>query len=309
MQLTSLATSSPGGNGHSGTFLEYKGPQDIKIDAGCDNIDVNYLPLYGLPLAAGRNLLPADTAGAYLLNESAAKALGFQHPADALGKLLTCGWGGMTGPVVGVVKDFHATSYHDPIKPFFFLSTNRWGSIISAKLAAAYRTPASAKTLIDRMEHSFKSVYPDANFNTQFFDEAIANLYERERKTAQIMNLAMAIAIFISCMGLFGLAAYTASQRTREIGIRKVLGANVPHLVTLLSRDFIALVLLAALIAGPIAGWAMNQWLQDFAYRTDISWWIYAVAGLGAIAIALLTVSFQAVRAARANPVESLRSE
>jgi len=123
------------------------------------------------------------------------------------------------------------------------------------------------------------------------------------------MNIAMGIAIFISCMGLFGLAAFTANQRTREIGIRKVLGASVPHLVSLLSREFIVLVGLSTLIAAPVAGWAMHQWLQDFAYRTSMPWWIYVLAGTAAVAIALLTISFQAIRAATANPVRSLRSE
>ena len=309
VQMVSLATSSPAGGFHSGTYLAPQGAMDAKIDAGCDRIDPNYLPLYGLTLVAGRNLFPADSSGAYLINETAAKALGFKHPADALGRQLTCGWGGIVGPVVGVVKDFHASSYHEAIKPFFYLPGKEWDGLISVKLTAANRTPAQANVLLGRIEKSFKAVYPQNNFSARFFDEAIAKLYEREQKTAQIMNLAMAIAIFISCMGLFGLAAFTANQRTRELGIRKVLGAGVPHLVSLLSRDFIGLVLLSTIIAGPIAGWAMHKWLQDFAYRTTVPWWIYAVAGAGAVVIALATVSFQAIRAATANPVESLRSE
>jgi putative ABC transport system permease protein len=310
VQRTSLATSSPGSASHSGTFLALQGATDAaKIDAGCDAIDPNHLPLYGLTLVAGCNLFPADSSGAYILNEAAAKALGFHHPADAIGRQLTSGWGGMDGPVVGIVKDFHSGSYHEAIKPFFFLPGKGRGRIISVKLTAANHTPAQAGVLLDRMEKTFKAVYPQSNFSARFFDESLAKLYEREQKTAQIMNLAMAIAIFISCMGLFGLAAFTASQRTKEIGIRKVLGAGVPHLVSLLSADFVRLVLLAVVIAGPLAGWAMHQWLQDFAYRTTVPWWIYVAAGLGAIVIALLTVSFQAIRAATANPVESLRSE
>jgi len=309
VRLASLATESPEAEGHNGTFLEYKGAADVKIDAGCDLMDTNYLSLYGFHLVAGRNLFPADSAGAYIINETAAKALGFHQPADALGKLLTCGWGGLTGPVVGIVKDFHAESYRSAIKPFFYIPNKGRGGLVSLKLTAATRTADAAKTLIGRVEHSFKAIFPNTNFNAAFFDESIAKLYEREQKTAQIMNLAMAIAIFISCMGLFGLAAYTASQRTREIGIRKVLGASVPHLVSLLSRDFVVLVLLSTGIAVPIAGWVMHKWLEDFAYRTSVPWYIYAVAGTGAVAIALITVSFQAVRAATANPVEALRSE
>ncbi|HEY4335860.1 MAG TPA: FtsX-like permease family protein [Puia sp.] len=309
VQLASLASGSPAGSGHPGTVLQYKGQADVKIEAGCDIIDANYVRIYGLSLLAGRNLFAADSAGAYMINESASRGLGFQHPADALGKVLTSGFGGFTGPIVGVLRDFHAESYHEAIKPFFYVAKKDWSNLISLKLTAAKHTPETAKILIGRLEHTFRIVCPDANFNARFFDEAIAQLYAREQNTAQIINIAMAIAIFISCMGLFGLAAYTASQRTREIGIRKVLGASVPHLVSLLSRDFVVLVLLSTLIAAPIAAWGMHQWLQDFVYRTSVPWWIYATAGLGAIAIALITVSFQAIRAATANPVEALKSE
>jgi putative ABC transport system permease protein len=159
------------------------------------------------------------------------------------------------------------------------------------------------------VETTFKKIYPETSFEARFFDEALQKLYEREQQTAQIINIAMGIAIFISCMGLFGLAAFTANQRTKEIGIRKVLGATVPDLAALLSREFIVLVVLAVFIAAPLAGWGIHKWLEDFAYRTTMPWWIYALAGAAAITIALLTVSFQAIKAATANPVDSLRSE
>ena len=141
------------------------------------------------------------------------------------------------------------------------------------------------------------------------FDETIAAFYEKEEKTAQLMNTAMVIAIFISCMGLFGLAAFMAQQRTKEIGIRKVLGATVADITSMLSKDFLKLVLIALVIAAPIAWYFMNQWLEDFAYRTTISWWIFIVAGLAAVVITLCTISFQAIKAALVNPVKSLRSE
>ncbi|HEY4111140.1 ABC transporter permease [Puia sp.] len=310
VQSISMNSSTPQADGHSGTFLEHDGGVKARIDgAGCAQIDTSYLPLYGLTLVAGHNIVPGDSSSEYLLNETAARALGFRRPEDAIGQTMSSGFGGLVGPVIGVVKDFHSNSYHDAITPFFFIPLNGWDRHLSIKLTAANRTPAQARVLLDKMEHSFKTIYPDATFTARFFDETIAKLYEREQKTAEVMNLAMAIAIFISCMGLFGLAAYTAAQRTREIGIRKVLGASVPHLVSLLSREFVALVLLSTGIAAPIAGWAMTKWLQDFAYRTSIPVWIYFVAGAGAVVIALLTVSFQAIRAATANPVESLRSE
>ena len=317
VQQISLAGGSPQSKDHGGTYLEYKGKgaTDIKIDVDINIIDTNFIPLYGLTLLAGRNFHAGDTSHGfegtryYIVNETAAKALGFQHPADAVGKLVSSGFNGQIGPILGVIKDWHAKSLHETIRPFFFTTNPGRGNIVAIKLASANRSAADVKGLLAKVEIAFKQVFPHSNFTTRFFDDAIADLYERDRKTSQIMNLSMAVAIFISCMGLFGLAAFTASQRTREIGIRKVLGAGVPGLVTMLSKEFVLLVGLATLIAAPIAGWAMHQWLQDFAYRTTVPWWIYAIAGLGAVIIALLTVSFQAIRAARANPVESLRSE
>jgi putative ABC transport system permease protein len=177
------------------------------------------------------------------------------------------------------------------------------------KLSSASLSAGQVKGLLGKMEAAFKKIYPADVFQSRFFDESLERLYNQERKTAQILNIAMGIAILISCMGLFGLAAFTANQRTREIGIRKVLGAGVLQLVSLLSREFILLVVLSTLIAAPVAGWSMHQWLQDFAYRTSMPWWIFVLAGVAAVAIALLTVSYQAIRAATANPVRSLRVE
>ncbi len=327
VQQVSLSGGSPEATGHGGTFLEYKGRTVTRIEAGCDLIDTNYMSVYGLNLLAGRNFFVADTqrqgsdpasAGsgpvqtpyqAFILNETAAKSLGFPRPADAVGQQVKSGFGSITGPVVGIVRDFHAESLHEKIQPFFFTTRHHGGAMLSIKLSTAALSPGQVKTLITQLEVDFKKVYPESAFQGRFFDEALERQYNREQQTAQIMNIAMGIAIFISCMGLFGLAAFTANQRTREIGIRKVLGASVTQLVSLLSREFILLVGLSTLIAAPVAGWVMHQWLQDFAYRTSMPWWIYVLAGVAAVAIALLTVSFQAFRSATANPVESLRSE
>jgi ABC-type antimicrobial peptide transport system permease subunit len=165
------------------------------------------------------------------------------------------------------------------------------------------------KTLMTNLESVYKKIYPGTAFQSRFFDESLEQLYTQERQTSQILNIAMSIAIFISCMGLFGLATFTANQRTREIGIRKVLGAGVPQLVTLLSMEFILLVGLSTVIAAPLAGWGTHQWLQNFAYRTSMPWWLFVLAGVAATVIALLTVSLQTIRAAMANPVKSLRVE
>ncbi|HLX67294.1 MAG TPA: FtsX-like permease family protein, partial [Puia sp.] len=191
-----------------------------------------------------------------------------------------------------------------------FISTDqRSARDISVKLATKGRTAEDMTAALGKLAEAWKEVYPAKKFEFAFFDETIARLYDKEKKLAEILDLAMGVAIFISCMGLGGLAAFVAEQRTKEIGIRKVLGATVMNIVTMLSREFVWLVGLAIGIASPVAWYFMHVWLQDFAYRVPISWWIYAMAGGGAIAIALMTVSFQAVRAATVNPVESLRAE
>jgi len=327
VQQVSLNTASPQSTSHMmfGTLLEYKGATDVKIQPGGDEIDTGYLSLYGMTLVAGRNFQLSDTARrqlpargsapaqtayrAYILNESAARALGFNRPADIVGQQVTSGLGMQSGPVIGVVKDFHSDNMHEKIRPFFFSTQTGSASQLSVKLSSAGVSASKLSTLISNMGSVFKKIYPGTPFQSQFFDESLEQLYTQERQTSQIMNIATGIAIFISCMGLFGLAAFTANQRTREISIRKVLGADVPHLVSLLSREFILLVGLSTIIAAPLAGWGMHEWLQGFAYRTSMPWWIFMLAGVTAMVIALLTVSFQAIRAATANPVKSLKVE
>jgi putative ABC transport system permease protein len=325
VRQVSLNTADPQTLHHEflGTSLEYKGPTDVTIVPGGDFIDTGYISLYGLTLVAGRDFYLSDTARksipasgsapaqpgyhGIILNETAARALGFNRPADAVGKQMING--PISGPVIGVVKDFHSDDMHQKIRPFIFSTEAGTASQLSVKLSSAGLSAARVKTLMTNMESVYKKIYPGTAFQSRFFDESLEQLYTQERQTSQILNIAMGIAIFISCMGLFGLAAFTANQRTREIGIRKVLGAGVPQLVSLLSREFILLVGLSTVIAAPVAGWAMHRWLQDFAYRTSIPWWIYVVAGVAAVVIALLTVCHQAFRAATANPVKSLRVE
>ena len=319
VRQVSISSNSPGAHGHNGTVLENRGATYVRIDAGYDFVDTGFMSLYGLNLISGRNFFPSDTVRwgsspatgyrAFIINETAAKALGFSRPADAVGHRVSSALGGVIGPVLGVVKDFHSTSLREKIEPFFFTYEDGAGGLLSVKLASDNLSGATMKGVLARMEALFKRTYPKEQFNSRFFDESIARLYEQEQQTSQMMSLAMGIAIFVSCIGLFGLAAFTANQRTKEIGIRKVLGASVPQIASLLSREFIVLVMLATLIAAPLAGWGIHQWLRDFAYRTTMPWWIYVLSGFVAIVIALLTVSFQAIRAASANPANSLKVE
>ncbi|MGB4399011.1 MAG: FtsX-like permease family protein, partial [Daejeonella sp.] len=201
---------------------------------------------------------------------------------------------------IGVAKDFHFTSLHDPITPVMMVLGKDNGNMI-----AKIRTTDVAG-LISSMKSKWTAEEP---FSYSFMDERFSNTYLAEQKVGNILNIFAGITIFVACLGLFGLATFTAQQRTKEIGVRKVLGASVAGIVTLLSKDFIKLVLVAIVLASPVAWYLATVWLEDFAYRIDVSWWMFVMAGVAAVIIALITVSFQAIKAALMNPVESLRSE
>ena len=309
VQMVSMHMETPAAKGHPGTFIAYMGKEEKKVDASFDMCDANYVPLFGLKIIAGRNVLPSDTIREFLVNETCARALGFYRPEEAIGKTVNIGMNGGKGPVVGIIKDFHSRSLHEPITPFF-ISSFKWGERdISIKLSTRGKGAGHFNAALVGIRKYWKEIYPNERFDYSFFDETIAKLYDKEQKTSQLMNLAMGIAIFISCMGLLGLATFMTERRTKEIGVRKVLGASIGSIVSLLTRDFIRLVLLAVVIASPIAYYFMHAWLQDFAYRISISLWVFLAAGFAAVLIALITVSFQAIKAAVANPVDSLRSE
>jgi putative ABC transport system permease protein len=305
VEMVARHVEAPTATGHPGTQISHN---TYKVSASLDMVDTGYIPLYGMHLVAGHNLYPSDTARGFVVNEICAQQLGFRHPADALGQMVQTGFGDK-GPIVGVIRDFHSKSMHEPITPFFLFSYEPAERDISVKLATKGRTADDMTALLGKLTKAWKEVYPNKKFDYAFFDETIARLYDKEQKTSGIMNIAMAIAIFISCLGLFGLATFVAEQRTKEIGIRKVLGATVTDIVAMLSKDFLWLVVLAIVIASPVAWYFMHKWLQDFAYRIPISWWIFAIAGACAVGVALLTVSYRAFRAATANPVDSLRTE
>lgn len=269
------------------------------------NIDADYLDVYQIPLLAGRDIQETDTVNELVINETALKAFGFHEPEEAVGQTLLQG----TSPrrIVGVVKDFHEFNLKSGIDLLAFTSNKPQLATVNIKLAPA--NISSWDKSIALIEKEWKKVYPSVPFSYQFYDDAIRDLYQKERSTSKLIGAATIITLLISCLGLFGLATLTAFQRTKEIGIRKVLGATVSSIVSLLSKDFVKLVLIALLVASPIAWWAMNKWLEDFAYKIDIQWWMFGLAGLGAVVIALSTVSYQAIKTATANPVDSLRNE
>ncbi|MCY4778087.1 ABC transporter permease [Sphingobacterium sp. UT-1RO-CII-1] len=267
--------------------------------------DEDLLDLYNFEVLAGTNLTKSDTIREFIVNESAVKAMGFSSPKDAIGVHLEMQR--QSYPIVAVVKDFHVYDFKKEIPSTVFVNSKRQLNTVNIKLAAS--NPKHFQKTIGEIEQIWKSIYPNAAFVYKFYDESIAQLYESEYKMSKLISLATGITILISCLGLFGLATLTSTQRIKEIGIRKVLGASVVGIVQMLSKDFVKLVFIAAVIASPLAWWAMNKWLQDFTYRITIEWWMFVLAGVLALMVTLFTISFQAVRAAIANPVDSLRDE
>jgi ABC-type antimicrobial peptide transport system permease subunit len=292
--------------------VTYKdGKKEIDVNTVAEWGNDAYIPFYKMKLVAGRNLLHTDSLREFVVNETFTRALGFKNPEAAVGKEVE--WKGPNGdhryPIVGVVADFYQGSFHDAILPAAIGNVPEEENSLAIKLTASKKNAKEVKALLTGMEREWKKVFPNDDFQYSFLNESITWLYGQEENTAWLINIAMGITIFISCMGLFGLGMFTAQKRTKEIGIRKVLGASVADITVMLNRDFVKLVLIAFLIAAPISWYFMHQWLQDFVYRTSMSWWVFALAGLSAVGVALLTVSWQALRAAVANPVESLRSE
>ncbi|MDX1941603.1 MAG: FtsX-like permease family protein [Saprospiraceae bacterium] len=269
--------------------------------------DHDFFPTYGIPFVGGRNFsrdFPTDDSTAFIINETAMRMIGWQNPEDGIGKSFE--YGGRKGRLVGIVKDFNFESLHFNINPIvFFIPTggNRF-SDTSIKIDGN-----NIQNALSHIEKTWRQFIPDFPYQYTFVDESFGELYEAEQRQGRLFTIFSGIAIFIACLGLFGLAAFATAQRVREIGIRKVLGASVGNIVTLISKDFLWLVLIAAVIAVPVAWYAMSNWLADFAYRINLPWWMFAVAGIIALLVALGTVSMQAIRAAVANPVESLRSE
>jgi putative ABC transport system permease protein len=272
-------------------------------------VDYGYLETMGFTLLRGRSFsprFPGDTARSIIVNEAVLKQFGIP-PDRAIGYTLHAEWRDSLYryDIVGVVKNFHFKSLHRPIEPYlFYLSADPRFNYLIANVDAG-----RLGEVLPFMANRWKAVRPDEPFEYSFLDEDFGKNYRAEEKGASLVRVFTVTAILISCLGLFGLAAFATQQRTKEIGIRKVLGASVPSLVALLSGEFLRLVAVAILVASPVAWYAMNRWLEDFAYRIEVPWWVFGATGLLALGIAFFTVSFQAVKAALRNPVKSLRTE
>jgi ABC-type antimicrobial peptide transport system permease subunit len=266
-------------------------------------VDDHYISTYQLKLVAGRNLSPSDTMREFMVNEALVQKLGIKKPADILNKEIALN-PKMKGQVVGVLKNYHNRSLKNEDAPMFVTTFKRAYNLANIKLASK----GMAATL-PAIEKLWNRAFPGNAFEYQFLDERIALMYKQERQLADIYTWFAAVAIMLSCLGLYGLASFMAVQRIKEVGIRKVLGASVSGIVYLFSKEFVALIIIGFLIASPVAWYLMNKWLQDYTYRIQIRWDIFALSAFVALVIALATVSFQLLKAALANPVKSLRSE
>lgn len=305
--LSSSYSSSVPGSGYNSAYsqVQNKMGEMQKTNLDLYFVDFDFIKQYDLKLAAGRAFskdFATDTTKAMIINESAAKLLGYASPQQAIGRDFDQ-WG-RKGKIIGVLKDFHYKSLQQPIQPLT-MRMERWGyGTISIKVAAA-NLPETIKSI----EGKWNEVIPNRPFEYYFLDDFFNRQYKSEANFGNLFFNFAILAIFISCLGLLGLSSYSTMQRTKEIGVRKVLGASVSNIVNLLSADFIKLVLISLIFASPIAWYAMHKWLQDFAYHTSVSWWVFALAGISSILIAFFTISFQAIKAAVANPVRSLRTE
>lgn len=303
-----LSNDPPSNNSMWTSTMKYKdGNKELETDVQVKLADTNYLKLFRIKLVAGTNLPHSDTTKDLVINEAYTRALGFKNPQEAIGKLID--WDNHRYPIVGVVGDFHQRSLRDPIKPLLFTTRTRQMRGINIELQPRNADGNVWKTAISKIEKSWKEVYPQEDFDYTFLDETIKKYYTTEQNISRLLIWSTGLTIFISCLGLLGLVTYITNQRTKEIGVRKVIGASVVQIISLLSKDFLKLVLIAFVLAVPVAYWGSNKWLQNFAYQTNISVWIFIAGGLIMFAMALLLLCIRSFRAATANPVKSLRTE
>ena len=309
VQAAATSWNVPGGDiGRSFNVRQADSAATNQFTVRHTSVDYDFLNVYGIKLIAGRNFKPTDhnargaNLRAMMINRSAAKLLGFKTPEDAIGKTILRGtrrW-----DVVGVVEDYHQKSLRYPMEPMIFMPFYGTNNQISVKL-----TPGELPGTIAQIKNKYEAFFPGNLFDYNFLDETFNRQYENEQLFGKAFGIFAGLAIFVACLGLLGLTMFATIQRTKEIGVRKVLGASVSNIVLLLSKSFLKLILLSAIVAFPLAWWAMNSWLEDFAFRVNMGWWIFILAGASALLIALTTISFQAIKAAIANPIKSLRTE
>jgi len=291
--------------------MEYrKSDKAIPIKTQMKMADAHFLPTYGIQLLAGENLRDGDTSSAnfkIMANEVFIQRMGIGQPSEAVGQKVYYGDGKEFATIVGMMKNFHVNSLHQKIDPTVYQVVPN--NFYQAGIKLSSDKLETMQAALAHIEKAWKATYPNHVFEYKFLDETLAQAYDAETRTAKLIGVSTFLAVLIACFGLFGLATFTAEQRTKEIGVRKVLGASVLSVWGLLSKEFVYLVLIAFVIATPVAYYFLQDWLTKYEFRTELSWWIFALAGVGALAVTLLTVSYQSIKAALLNPVKSLRAE
>ncbi|MGX5690083.1 ABC transporter permease [Arcticibacter tournemirensis] len=305
VESLSFSLATPASNSNNVTGIRYNNREKTEpFDVNAKQADENYLTTYGIKLVAGRNIFASDTIKEFLVNETLVRKLKLSSPQDIIGKRIFVNGDSWKGTVVGVVKDFYNHSFHTGIEPVCIMSDFRQYRKCGIKVNLQ-----NLGTLLPQFEKTWNSLYPENIYSSTFLDDDIRKFYEKEQMMLHLVELFAAIAIFIGCLGLYGLVSFMALQRTREIGVRKVLGASENSIIWLFGKEFTILVLLAFVIAAPLAGWVMHHWLQNFVYHIPVNWLIFLISIVITLVITALTVGYRSVRAARSNPVQSLRME
>jgi putative ABC transport system permease protein len=285
------------------TYEDHAHPEDFEV--GSRFADSDYLRTFHIKLAAGRYPYPSDTVKEVLLNETVVRRLGFKSPSDVVGNYIH--WGNLSSPrlpIVGVVRDFNSGSLREKISPLILVTASQNYFRLAVKL-----DPAAAPGIVKKIQKIFNEEYPGQFYDQAFFEDTVVSFYNAEAIASKLFKIFSSLAIFISCLGLYGLVSFMAIQKTKEVGIRKVLGASIQNIVYIFSKEFTILIGIAFLIAAPLGYYFMSQWLSAFYYHMDIGIGVFAIAILLSLVIAWITVGNRAVRAAVANPVKSLRSE
>lgn len=310
----SLSNSSPARSANWSDVTMFSNGQENSLITQVVRIDTCFVSTYGIKLIAGRNLSLTDSSRTILINEELARQFNFKTPEEAVGKVVMLYHDPNSRVTInGVLKDYHYDTFYNKIRPTILIQNSNQVRLAGIKLAMNADNRAGyfeqLKNVLAFTENNWKSIYKNEIYEYEFLDDAINKYYINERNSSKLISVFAFITVFIACIGIFGLALYSSEQRSKEIGIRKINGAKISEILTMLNKDFVKWVAIAFIIAIPIAYYAMNKWLENFAYKTNLSWWIFALAGLLALGIAILTVSWQSWKAATRNPVEALRYE
>jgi putative ABC transport system permease protein len=304
VQTVSFSNDPPSSeNNWQVNFAFDNSPKDADFNSDLKLADGDYIATYGLKLLAGKSYLITDTVRRFVVNETFLKKVGVKNPETAIGKMIKVG-GWENFPIVGVVKDFQVGTARDGMKPVIMAAGSKYHWTAGVKLSST-----NLSATVSKIEKAYNETFPEVVFNGNFYEDNLNKYYKTEQQLGLLYRIASILSILIACLGVFGLVTFVAEQRVKEIGIRKVLGATIGNITMLISKDFIKLVFVSMLIAFPAAYYLMNKWLGDFAYKINIQWWYFVVAGLLALLITFISVSYQSIKAALMNPVKSLKTE